>query len=563
MSHWDFSRQPGAGCDAAPAGLSDTAYQPDTMLGAPGGWDAPDAYEVDEAGPGDGGWPAGDAAEDPWPPPSPWAGGEGWPAESDGSGGEGWPPGDCGEDDEETGPYPLTYERDDFMEAGAEQAPPPAAPWEPWPPAPAPLPPRLPRPAAPADDAYDLEGADGGEPQADGWAGGFAAPGRPEEDIDGWDSGVRRTGRGGLRWPVVAGVVAAGAAVGAAAVLLAGRSPASGGTAGASAGTRAGTKAATATAPTAPTARAGAARPTPAPATATATAPLTLAQAQAVVAGYTTQNNQANAQRNGTLLATIETGSSYAIDAGLYQTQQGTAPYPAFGPAQATYYIPRGEPASGPRWFAVQVANAFASDPQKVTSTEYLLFTQTTPGGSWQDAVEPYLLPGGSVPKIAVGADGLATAVGPDAAAVAVAPGQLAASTAAAADGTSAGAGQAVVTVPGNLADAGDKKFWQGKLPDGTVTDTHAPATGTAGQEFALQTADGGALVFYTDAAQLTITPPAGETLSLTVPGFYSAGQSLSRAGLTYLEQFAAYDPPAGGAAPAIVADYSGITGKD
>jgi hypothetical protein len=101
--------------------------------------------------------------------------------------------------------------------------------------------------------------------------------------------------------------------------------------------------------------------------------------------------------------------------------------------------------------------------------------------------------------------------------------------------------------VPGNLADRGDEKFWQGKLPDGKVTDTHMAATGTAGQEFALQTADGGALVFYTDAAQVTLTPPAGTTLHLTVPGFFTPDQGLAQAQLTYLEQFAAYDPPMGG----------------
>jgi hypothetical protein len=31
---------------------------------------------------------------------------------------------------------------------------------------------------------------------------------------------------------------------------------------------------------------------------------------------------------------------------------------------------------------------------------------------------------------------------------------------------------------------------------------------------------------------------------------------------VSYLDQFAAYDPPAGGGAPRVVADYSGITGK-
>jgi hypothetical protein len=286
-----------------------------------------------------------------------------------------------------------------------------------------------------------------------------------------------------------------------------------------------------------------------------------MAQAKSVLAGYTTVNNSANAQRSTAMLATVESGSSYAIDAGLYQGQQaaGTAPYPAFMPVQATYYIPRGEPASGPRWFVVQVANAFAANPNKVTSFEYLLFTQSAPGGTWQDTLEPYLLPAASAPRIQVGADGLATAVGPDAAAVAVAPGQLPAATAAALDGT----GQVAVTDPGNLADRADQQLWKGRVPGATVTDTHAAAAGANGQEFALQTADGGALVFYTDAAQVTVTPPAGTTFHLSVPGLYSPGQALNRAGVSYLEQFAAYDPPAAGGTARVVADYSGITGKN
>ena len=100
-------------------------------------------------------------------------------------------------------------------------------------------------------------------------------------------------------------------------------------------------------------------------------------------------------------------------------------------------------------------------------------------------------------------------------------------------------------------------------MAGGTVTDTHAAAAGADGQEFALLTTDGGALVFYTDAAEVTITPPAGSVLRLTVPGFYSPSQALSQARVSYLEQFAAYDPPAGGGAPRVVADYSGITGKN
>jgi hypothetical protein len=286
-----------------------------------------------------------------------------------------------------------------------------------------------------------------------------------------------------------------------------------------------------------------------------------MGQAQGVLAGYTTVNNGANAQRSDTLLAVTETGSSYAIDAGIYQRQRGSgaAPYPAFGPVQETYYIPGNEPPGGPRWFVVRVANAFSAHPHTVTSTEYLLFTQATPGGAWQDAIEPYLLSGAGTPQVAAGADGLATAVAPGATATAFAPGQLPALTAASLDGT----GHAVAN-PGNLADLGDARFWRGKLPSATVTDRHAPAAGAGGQEFALRTVDGGALVFYTDAAELTITPQAGTSLHLTVPGFYSPAQALSQARVSYLEQLAAYDPPSGsGAAARIVADYSGITGKN
>jgi hypothetical protein len=573
MSHWDFGRRPDAERDLPATGLSDTAYQPDPVLEAEGAWAAHDARPAYEAGPGDDGWASGDGVtgENPWPARPAWPAAD-RPPRADDSPGESWPSGDSwddeDEDDEATALYPLTYERDDFPEADPEPAPPPAAPWEPWPPAPRPEVPGTPGPGGADGHAGSWDAGAAGEPRSDGWQAGFAGPGRPDQDAAGpgwadpgpglpWEDpadfggGARRAGRGGLRWPVVAGVVAAGAAVGAAAVLLAGRAPAGRG------GQVAGSP--PATPPATPAARAGASTPQ----SAAAAAPLTLTQAEAVVAGYTTANNNANAQRSSTLLAAIETGSSYAIDAGLYQMQQGTAPYPAFGPAQATYYIPGGEPDGGPRWFVVQVANAFDSNPKKITSTEYLLFTQSAPGGPWQDAAEPYLLSGASAPRIAVGADGLADAVSPDAASVAVQPAELAAATAAAADGTAAGAGQAAITAPGNLADVGDQKFWQGKLPDGTVTDTHTPATGTAGEEFALQTADGGALVFYADAAQLTITPPAGVPLSLAVPGFYSPDQALSQAGLTYLEQFAAYDPPAGGAAPTVIADYSGITGKD
>src|ERR1700758_2485552 len=85
---------------------------------------------------------------------------------------------------------------------------------------------------------------------------------------------------------------------------------------------------------------------------------VTMAQATQVLANYTTANNTANAQRSDSVLGTIEPGSSYAVDAGLYRLQQAenVATYPAFGPQRAQYYIPR--ETAYPRWFVVQGANA-------------------------------------------------------------------------------------------------------------------------------------------------------------------------------------------------------------
>ena len=367
----------------------------------------------------------------------------------------------------------------------------------------------------------------------------------PEGDEGEWDD--ERADRG--RWLIPAALAVAGAAVGAAIVMFAlGHAHAAAGTTSPTAG--ASSAAGAAGAVGAVSAGTGA-----------ATTPLTLAAARSVLSAYTTANNSANARRSATTLATVETGGSYAIDAGLYTVQaaDGAAPYAAFAPVAATYYIPRAEAAGGTRWFVVQVSNAFAADPEKVTSTEYLLFTQPASGGAWQNAVEPYLLAGAGAPQVAVGGDGLATAVSATATSLAVAPGQLAERTAGAIDGTGAGV---TVADPGALADRSDQTFWRGRLPTATVTDEHAAATGAAGQTFALLTTNGGALVFYTDAAELAITPPAGSVIHLTVPGLYSSAQALSRAGLSYLDQFAADDPPAGGGTPRVVADYSGITGK-
>jgi len=518
MSNWDlgFGREPAE------------SYEP--RHSSPPG--RPDATAV----------PASDAG---WPSYVTWFGSPDFPRDDDGLD----PPPDA--------PYPLTYERDEF-DGGASwsatsvlaSSRPPAAPPPPFPPPPTAAPPSPPPPWAAAP-------APGDRFEGDLYAGG-QHDSAPYLNEPWWNPDAQPRGR---RWLIPAVVAVLAAVIGATLVLLTSshpKAPVAAGPARRTTPTTAAAGPARRTTPPTP----AASRPAASPKTAAAAPPLTLAAAEAALAAYTTGNNSANAERSDSELATVETSGSDAIDAGVYATEAAAdrPPYPAFAPAAATYYIPQTEPAGGPRWFVARVENAFSANPKKVTSTEYLLFTQAAPGGTWLNAVEPYLLPGANAPQIAIGADGLAKAVSVSATSPAVAPGQLAGLTAASLNG----AGNAV-SVPGagEPADRSAQKFWEGKVPNATVTDTDAAAMGADGQTFALLTTNGGALVFYTDAAELTITPPAGSVLRLTVPGFYSSADPLTRAGLTYLDQFAAYDPPLNAGTPTVIGEYSGLTGTN
>jgi len=418
------------------------------------------------------------------------------------------------DDDDGAVPYPITWEREPFEPAAPDLAATlglqlPAGDWrdQSW----------------PDEDWRDQSWRDESWPDED-WP-----PRRPRRG--GWGRG--RGGRG--RWPLVALVAIAGAGTGAALVLTGGSSG------GAPGGQPTASRTAAAPRPARPALNAPQAAPQ---------GPPTMAQASQVLAAYTSANNAANAQRSDAELATIETGSSYAIDAGLYRMQQAEneAPYPAFAPQSARYYIPR--ETGYPRWFVVQVTNADLDSPAKITGAEYLLFTQTAPGAPWKNAVEPYVLSGAAAPQVTLGAGGLATPV-TAATPLAIPLGQIAEATAVSLDG------DGPLPNPGNLADLMDQSFWRGKLAASQVTDEHAPA---ADGVFGLATDGGGALLFYTDIAELSLAAPPGDVIRLTIPGYYSPSQAVSAAGIGYLEQFATYDPPSGSSGPRVVADYSGIT---
>ena len=188
-----------------------------------------------------------------------------------------------------------------------------------------------------------------------------------------------------------------------------------------------------------------------------------------------------------------------------------------------------------------------------------MLFTQASKDAAWKNVLEPYLLPaGGPAPFVETDTQGYAVQSSlTSAAGLSAAPAQIPELTAGSLDGATA---SATVRNPGNLADLRDQVYFQSRLPAGSSdTDRHD----TAGPVFALKTVGGGALVFYHLTARLSLASPQGEPLKLGIPGYYSSSQALTSAKVDYADQFAVYIPagPAG-AAPIVIADASGITGR-
>jgi len=286
---------------------------------------------------------------------------------------------------------------------------------------------------------------------------------------------------------------------------------------------------------------------------------ITRTDAEHVLAHYWRVNNAANQSRSDALLARIEAGSSYAMDAGAYQMSRVTDPsnsqYAPFTAENAVYYIPRQPAEMYPRWFATRITYATLASPPHSTGAGYVLFVQDSKDAAWKNVLEPYLLSSaGPAPFIETDAQGYAIqATLTSAARLTAAPAQIPQLTA-----QSLGGASAALKNPGNLADLRDQAYFQARLPSGSaITDRH----GTSGLVFALKTIGGGALVFYHLTTRLSLTPPPGQTIQLNIPGYYSASQALTSAAVDYADQFASYIP-AGSIRPAIIADASGITGR-
>jgi hypothetical protein len=290
---------------------------------------------------------------------------------------------------------------------------------------------------------------------------------------------------------------------------------------------------------------------------------ITKKQAKQVVSHYWEVNNEANEQRSDSLLGTVEEGSSYRMDTGAYRFDRASNPsgagYAPFDATHTAYYIPwQSASAAYPHWFAVAVTIADLTSPQHPTGSGYLVFSQASPGASWKDVVEPDMVTGsGPTPQIATDAKGYATQVDDGTSGLSIAPGKISPMTASALDNP----GTATIKVPGTLADEMDEAHWRSRLPAGS-TDSDKHQAG-AGPVFGLRTKDGGAVLFYSVSAQLALATPPGHSFELDIPGYYSCSQTLTSADIGYIEQFAAYVPPAGHSGSQIVADVSSIASRD
>lgn len=229
-----------------------------------------------------------------------------------------------------------------------------------------------------------------------------------------------------------------------------------------------------------------------------------------------------------------------------------------------------------PQWFVVRASVSFASQPPAGTTVigtpggvqhagtdadALLLFTKDSAAGAWQMSSESYLAAGEPVPALAADASGHLPVVPLSDAALLVRPdftGPLQA--AVVDDGRASQAAKVVASGPlttgiyaneraglvGLTAPRGDVRQWD--------------LEGTNYRQFALRTADGGALVFYamylnttvqTPASLAEQSPPLKPGPPIRVPSAMApllpAGQPPPRIELDgqQLLSFAAVDPPA------------------
>jgi hypothetical protein len=291
-----------------------------------------------------------------------------------------------------------------------------------------------------------------------------------------------------------------------------------------------------------------------------AAAPLPVSAARRVLAGWLAANNAANRMRSSSALAKIEGGTSFQIDAGSYRWTRvidpGNSRFQPITLANTSFYIPA--TARYPMWFAVTGQWTGLDGSRSGLAAAVLVFTRTSAAVPWLEVLEPDLLPASARVHVARTPSGQAELLTPAAAAdLAVPPSAVQQLTARYLDGVAGGL--AGLSRPGNLQDLRDAQYWRsGNLPAGSaVSLTH---TAAGNPVFAFRAAGGGAVLFFDLTATMRLSAPPGNLIRVAIPGYYSSSHPVTSATLSYVDQFALYDPPGGtGADPVVIASIGGI----
>ncbi|WP_204012203.1 hypothetical protein [Sphaerimonospora thailandensis] len=160
-------------------------------------------------------------------------------------------------------------------------------------------------------------------------------------------------------------------------------------------------------------------------------------------------------------------------------------------------FVPRQRPGSSPQWFA---ATAERRDASGQSRTVMLTFARAGAGSPWQNSSESLLYKGEEPPDVAVDEDGYAAALDPRDQSVAVSPNLLGPLHATVAEeGTKGFASALIAPGPHTTGFSADieatRKEAQGR---DCMSYSSIFAVGANYPIYAMRTADGGALVFYT-----------------------------------------------------------------
>ena len=330
---------------------------------------------------------------------------------------------------------------------------------------------------------------------------------------------------------------------------------------------------------------------------------ITTAQAQQVFDAYVATSAKAARTGDGPLALSVVTGTQRAVlAAGLgshpvvvHSTSSGSAYSsslnitPSLGQhsyGTPTFYLP--ERAGYPRFFVADVPQTLtgAAPGSHATTTvggatipvdgpALMLFEQSARSDPWLLASDSQLPAGGSLPKLATDGTGHIPIVQPSAAALLAQPDYVGPLQAAVVD--DGPASTATKTVAGGTLTTG---MYQGavnhvdgmRAPHGDVYQWELE--GSSLPEFALRTADGGALVFYAMTLNTTVavpdvinkTSPIHSGPPIQVPldlrTLLPTGQPAPRVELQsqQLLSFAAIDPPTNNAKIQVVAIGGGLT---